>query len=240
MSLHFQTRLNQLLKPQITGRAALVQCGWTIAFCLSMVANSGAEPMSSDALVIKKVHVVSGDQASKGLFDVVVEDGKITQIQKHSNKAKFKASRHIDGKQQYLIPGLIDAHVHLDGVPGYIGDEKTNTAETAMLLDARKQMPRSYAYFGFTTVLDLTGDADFIARWNQEALAPRAYFCVPVTIPNGDPASWMDKDLQFQVPAAKMMLFDPAQPNVYPANFIAEQHSPAAVVQAAKQACAFS
>lgn len=236
MSLHFQTRLNQLLRRQIAVRAALVRCGWAIAFCLSMVANSGAEPLSSDALVITNVHIVSGDRASTGLFDVVVEDGKITHIQKHSNKAKFEGSRHIDGKLQYLIPGLIDAHVHLDGVPGYIGDEKTSAAETAMLHEARQQMPRSYAYFGFTTVLDLTGDADFIAKWNQQVLAPQAYFCSPVTIPNGYPASWMDKDLQFQVPAAKMMLFDPAQPNVYPANFVAEQHSPVAVVQAAKQA----
>lgn len=236
MSLDFSTRLNQVMKRPIVSRSALIQCGWALAFCLSIAGSSSAEARSADTLVIKNVHIVSGGQTNKELFDVVLKDGKITHIQKHSKQAKFKANRQIEGQQQYLIPGLIDAHVHLDGVPGYIGDDKPSATETAMVQEARKQMPRSYAYFGFTTVVDLTGDANFIAQWNQQALAPQAHFCAPVTIPNGYPASWMDKDLQFQVPAAKMMLFDPAQPNVYPSNFVIEQHSPAAVVQAAKQA----
>lgn len=195
-----------------------------------------AQTMATDRTLIQNVHLIGTEKPASGLFDVLLENGKIVGIQSATNKSKPQAGRKIDGKRQYLIPGLIDAHVHLDGVPGYISEDNPSRADTAMVQEARKQMPRSYAYFGFTTVLDLTGDADFIAKWNQEAIAPRAFFCAPVTIPNGYPASWMDKDLQFQVPAAKMMLFDPAQPNVYPSNFVVEQHSPAAVVQAAKQA----
>ncbi len=207
-----------------------------ITIVMSSLQVVHAQTVSRDRVLIQHVHLVGTELPATGLFDVLLENGKILQIQPATSKSKLKAARKIDGKRQYLIPGLIDAHVHLDGVPGYAGDEQALESDAAMLQQARQQMPRSYTYFGFTTVLDLTGDADFTAKWNQESMAPRAFFCAPVTIPNGYPASWMDKDLQFQVPASKMMLFDPAQPNVYPSNFVVEQHSPAAVVQAAKQA----
>nr|WP_315468792.1 amidohydrolase family protein [uncultured Undibacterium sp.] len=187
----------------------------------------------ADSVLIKQVRIISGDQAQiSAAMDVLIRDGKIVTISPKLNPKTSKHSQQIDGRGQFLIPGLIDSHVHLDGVPGYAGD---NPKDASMLQEARQQMPRSYAYFGFTTVLDLTGDASFIAKWNAQPAGPQAHFCTPVTIPNGYPASWMDKDLQFQVSATKYMLFDPAQPNVYPANFKVEAHTPQAVVNAARQ-----
>ncbi|WP_395006861.1 amidohydrolase family protein [Undibacterium sp.] len=196
-----------------------------------MFANAQA-----DSLLIKQVRVInsiSGDQAQVSkVTDVLIRDGRIQAIAPKLHIKSNKAITQIDGRGRFLIPGLIDSHVHLDGVPGYAGD---NPRDAAMLQQARNQMPRSYAYFGFTTVLDLTGDAGFVATWNAQPAGPQAHFCTPVTIPNGYPASWMDKDLQFQVPATKYMLFDPAQPNVYPSNFKVDAHTPQAVVTAAKQ-----
>ena len=46
-----------------------------------------------------------------------------------------------------------------------------------MLQQARQQIPRSYSYFGFTTILDLTGESNHIANWNKNPLAPRALYC---------------------------------------------------------------
>jgi len=96
-------------------------------------------------------------------------------------------------------------------------------------------MPRSYLYFGFTTVLELVGNANMIKEWNAQDVAPQAHFCAPVIIPNGYPASWMDKTAQFQAPAAKYMLFDPQQTGIYPSDFLEQEHSPSAVVRKAKQ-----
>lgn len=187
----------------------------------------------ADSVLIKNVHIVGGKQLSASvLSDVVLRDGKIDKITPANKLVQGKFDQTIDGQRQFLTPGLIDSHVHLDGVPGYTG----KTAEDApMLQQAREQMPRSYAYFGFTTVLDLTGDPDFIRQWNQHPAGPQAFYCVPVSIPNGYPAVWLGKELQFQVPASKVMLYDPAQPDVYPAHFKKEEHSPAAVVALAKQ-----
>ncbi|WP_222612395.1 amidohydrolase family protein [Undibacterium flavidum] len=187
----------------------------------------------ADSLLIKQAKIVQPDQAQASApQDVLIRDGKIVAIGKNLGKSQAKSDRQIDGRGKFLVPGLIDTHVHLDGVPGYAGKRPE---DEAMLKEARLQMPRSYAYFGFTTVLDLTGNPSFIADWNSQPAGPQAYFCAPVTIPNGYPASWMDKDLQFQVEGTKYMLFDPAQPTVYPANFKPEAHTPQAVVAAAKQ-----
>jgi imidazolonepropionase-like amidohydrolase len=190
----------------------------------------------ADTLLIKQVQIISGDQTKVSApTDVFIRDGKIDRITKNLSKsaaaAAVKVDQEIDGRGQFLIPGLIDSHVHLDGIPGYrAGQEK----DLVMLNQAQQQMPRSYVYFGFTTVLDLTGDPTFIANWNKQALAPTAHFCAPVTIPNGYPAVWIGKELQFQVAGTKYMLFDPAQAQVYPASFDPAQHTAEAVVSYAK------
>lgn len=200
---------------------------------LALMASCAVFSASAQDLFIKQARIIQPEQAQVSQSqDVLIRDGKIVAIGKHLDAMRRKSDRQIDARGQFLMPGLIDTHVHLDGVPGYAGQRPEHVA---MLKEARLQMPRSYAYFGFTTVLDLTGDPSFIAQWNAQPAGPQAYFCAPVTIPNGYPASWMDKDLQFQVEGTKYMLFDPAQPTVYPANFKPAAHTPEAVVAAAKQ-----
>ncbi|TXI95982.1 MAG: hypothetical protein E6Q34_02120, partial [Burkholderiaceae bacterium] len=72
---------------------------------------------TQNQILIKNVHVLGGEVARDVLHDVLLEGDKIVAIGK---KLKAKASlQQIDGKGGYLTPGLIDAHVHLDGVPGY-------------------------------------------------------------------------------------------------------------------------
>ncbi|WP_233080540.1 amidohydrolase family protein [Rheinheimera soli] len=185
--------------------------------------------VQAESLLIRNVSIVSGDnpQASTAQ-DVLINNGKIQAI----GTRLGQADRQIDARGKYLIPGLIDSHVHLDGVPGYKGHD---AKDELMLQQAKAQMPRSYAYFGFTTVLDLTGDANFIANWNSLPLGPKAYFCAPVVIPNGYPAVFFGKEGQFQLKGSQFMLYDPAQPDVYPASFNKEEHSPEAVVAIAKQ-----
>lgn len=204
-----------------------------VALVLMLMTSAQAEAQSNSVL-IRNVQIVSSDK--HGLphvsprQDVLVRDGVIRAIGKKLGRADG-ADGEIDGRGQYLTPGLIDSHVHLEGVPGYTAER---SEDAAMLEEARAQIPRSYLYFGFTTVLDLTGDHALIAKWNAQEVAPKAYFCAPVIIPNGYPAVWMDKDAQFQVRATKYMLFDPQQHDVYPANFQKEVHTPQAVVALAK------
>ena len=59
----------------------------------------------------------------------------------------------VDGTGRFLVPGLIDGHVHLAVVPGM---EETASARHQELVESYfRQLPRSYLYFGFTAVVDL-------------------------------------------------------------------------------------
>lgn len=203
-------------------------CKYLASAALLMCANAA---LHAETLLVRNVQIVSGDSDGQPRvsprLDVLIRDGVIAAI----GHKLGRANREIDGAGRYLTPGLIDTHVHLDGVPGYMGER---SEDAAMLQEAVRQIPRSYLYFGFTTVLDLTGDPAHIAKWNAQEQAPRAYFCAPVTIPNGYPAVWIGKEAQFQVAATKYMLFDAQQPTVYPASFKAEEHTPQVVVALAK------
>lgn len=210
-----------------TARQLCLQCGVLVAGLFSFSA-AGAE-----SLLIRNAQIISGENPQvSGKRDLLIKDGRILAIGKNLGHFAIKVDQQIDVKGQYLIPGLIDTHVHLDGVPGYAGD---NPKDQAMLIEAKQQIPRSYLYFGFTTVLDLGGDDGSIAKWNAQGVAPKAYFCAPVIIPNGYPASWLGKEAQFASPSSQYMLFDAQQPNGYPESFKPEAHTPRAVVELAKK-----
>ncbi|WMW80830.1 amidohydrolase family protein [Undibacterium cyanobacteriorum] len=198
----------------------------------SLISNFAAAQVQNhpSQVLIKNVHVLGGEVSRDALHDVLIEGDKILAIGK---KLKLKnKGQQIDGKGGYLTPGLIDAHVHLDGVPGYTAYDPK---DEAMLQQAREQIPRSYSYFGFTTILDLTGESGFIANWNKNPMAPRALYCTPLSIPNGYPAIMMGKETQFKHPIAQAMLWDPAQAKTYPSDFKQEQHTPEYVVNLAQK-----
>jgi imidazolonepropionase-like amidohydrolase len=71
----------------------------------------------------------------------------------------------LNGTGQLLTPGLIDAHTHLSGVPGMTFEQRN--ANPSIVQAALAQIPKSYLYHGFTTVIDLNYDTQSIANMNQ-------------------------------------------------------------------------
>src|ERR1700733_8121246 len=67
---------------------------------------------------------------------VLVNGGKISKVAACSNPSP--AARHIDGKGKFLIPGLMDIHVHLRGS---LSDEPAGIRAL-----------HSYLYSGITTI----------------------------------------------------------------------------------------
>lgn len=172
--------------------------------------------------------------------NVRVENGRIVKIGPEIRPAKN--DRVIKGKGRFLIPGLIDTHVHLGGVPGYRPQQKPHqhSAHVGSLTDkmesrALAQIPRSYLYFGFTTLLDLASNKDAINTWNDQELAPKAHFCTATPIVNGYPLAWVPPKEQFNSPMASFILYDPSQKNHYPASFKPSEHSPEKLAARAKK-----
>src|SRR5690606_8751243 len=85
---------------------------------------------------------------------VVVDEGKIIYVgaEEPIVKGEFEL---IDGKGKYLISGLIDSHVHLTEVQGMLPHHMEKYPD--MVAAFNQQMPRSYLYHGFTTLINLGG-----------------------------------------------------------------------------------
>jgi cytosine/adenosine deaminase-related metal-dependent hydrolase len=66
---------------------------------------------------------------------------------------KAQGAKSFSGRGMYLIPGLIDSHVHLTLVPGMDVDQVASRPE--IVNKYFQQLPRSYLYYGYTTVVYL-------------------------------------------------------------------------------------
>lgn len=179
---------------------------------------------------IRNVHIITSHaQVSKHPVNVLIEGDRIRQI----GSQNFPAQRVIEGNGRYLIPGLIDTHVHLRDVPGLIGQEN-NPEISNINQEALAQIPKSYLYAGFTTVLDLANSAEAIAKWNSQPIAPQAYFCSPVLIPNGYPVANMPKSTRQSQEISRHYLHDKHSLKIV--NMAeADQHSPASLVELGKK-----
>ena len=152
--------------------------------CLALLGCSTQSQSPPAGLVVADVTVVSPERAAPlEHAHVRILDGEIVEV----SERPLRGEQEIDGRGRYLIPGLIDSHVHLAVPPGF---PSAMTAEQAVahpevVATTLAQDPRSYLFFGFTTVVDLVGSADRTAQWNARELRPDAYFCGAAAIING-------------------------------------------------------
>ncbi len=140
-----------------------------------------------DGTLIWNVTLISPDRESPAAGAwVLIEHDRIAQV--GTGEPGFRASTVIDGSGRYLIPGLIDGHVHLEGVPGFDFPIPEDLRHLAELYYA--QLPRSYLYFGFTTIIDL----NVLTRVQDASIGAVDCFRVKGTHPRGGPVTiWVDK-----------------------------------------------
>jgi imidazolonepropionase-like amidohydrolase len=151
-------------------------------------------------LRIDHVIIVSPERAGPMQdASVYIRGGRIAFIRKSSNSSVQGGGRNIeviDGTGFYLAPGLIDSHVHTGGVPGMGPAQQAANPEIASEL--ANQVPRSYLYFGFTTLIDLDSTPARIAKWNASAVHPDIYFCGGAPVVDGYPMNWDPKPERYQ------------------------------------------
>jgi imidazolonepropionase-like amidohydrolase len=155
---------------------------------------------------------------------VRIRDGRIAEV----SETPLRGPREIDGTGRFLIPGLIDSHVHtMQGIPGMPFGADENDLQLAAAV--RDQEPRSYLYFGFTTVVDLNApNAEAMKRWADAEVRPDIHFCGSAPIANGFPMTVVPEAFRFNV--YKYFLFDEAQVERIPASVDPVEHTPEASV----------
>jgi imidazolonepropionase-like amidohydrolase len=154
-----------------------------VVSCLLLLACT-ASRQTLPGLVLSDVTVISPERAEPLTHaHVRIFDGKIAEV----SERPLRGERQIDGTGRFLIPGLIDSHVHLAVSPGY---PAAMTAEQArahpeIVAGNLAQDPRSFLFHGFTTVIDLVGTPERTAQWNAYPLRPDAFFCGAAAVING-------------------------------------------------------
>lgn len=145
---------------------------------LSATALAGliATPLVAQSLAIQNVTLIDGTGTNaQPNMTVVVDGGKFVAVGPDEDLAR--SVRVIDGAGKFLIPGLMDVHVHVPGsaMRNRDGDilrpENRQTAVGAL---------HSFLYSGITTVYDAGNNADYIIslRAQERAgslLSPRIF-----------------------------------------------------------------
>jgi hypothetical protein len=202
---------------------------------LSIVAVSGSSPAQTARRTwITDVTIISPenlDHVERG--NVLIEDGRIVDVERKKWAKKKTDATVVSGKGQFLIPGLIDSHVHLAVVPGMDFGQPNGNPE--MIKKYFRQLPRSYLYYGYTTLVDLAViDRKVLEEFRQSPLHPDLYDCGDsLPFANGYPMSFAPPEARFKI--FPNFIYDPAQASSIPAEFKPEDHSPAADVARVKR-----
>jgi len=151
--------------------ADMTKFKWALSAASAIFAVFGA---ASAEILIEDVTLIAGDgEAPRAHMHVLIDGDKIAAIADHPIDASADALR-IDGAGKFLIPGLIDTHVHLRGA--------ADPSEKGAKDDKRaaRQALTSFVYSGVTSIYDAGNSPDMIfALRDQERAgslaAPRIF-----------------------------------------------------------------
>jgi imidazolonepropionase-like amidohydrolase len=197
------------MRRQIFAAALLLSS--ILAVSLPALAQAPAPPV-----LIERVTVVSAERKEplRNAF-VLLQDGHIRSVGTRRpalSSAVKKNVRVIDGRGRFLVPGLIDSHVHVTTPPG-ITDPDFDRKHPGLLDAYWRQQPRSYLYHGVTAVVDLASIADLVERFRSAPQAPDLVTCGALILDGGYPAVLVPPALR----AAFLRYALPADPAAAPA-----------------------
>jgi len=169
---------------------------------------------AQEAILINDVEIFNGTDEATIRGNVLIEGNEIRQISTGPIAIDFSdRTQVIDGRGRFLMPGLIDAHVHLlfEGIPQLMAIRSDLAYVVLRATDSSKKLLRQ----GFTTVRDLGGNTFGLKKAIDEGLAtgPRIYPCgaaisqtgghgdfgMPTDVPRpiGAPLSYLERNNMF-------------------------------------------
>lgn len=200
--------------------------------CLVAIASVvHSETVVSQDLRIENVTIVSPESTREiDSVTVTIHDGRIQGISSMASAAPPSGPtpvQRLDGTNLYLMPGLIDSHVHLGGIPGMTDEQEKAYPDIARA--ARDQFPRSYLYSGFTTLIDLISTPEEMARWKSHDPVPDTYFCGGAVLMDGYPSNYLPKESRYT--AMPYWFVEARTPgSTLPPGVTTSEHTPQAVV----------
>jgi len=207
-------------------RTTIDRCvGVVVLIAVSLLAYRAADARE---VVIEHATIVSPERATP-LRDatVSIRDDRIVSVASGTSARRTaKADQVIDATGLFLTPGLIDSHVHTNNLPGMEAPQERKRPEIARAL--REQLPRSYLYYGFTTLIDLISTPERLRDWNARDQHPDVYFCGAAPIPGGYPRSYASPAEQAE--QYPYMIIEPGKEKEAPEGITPAMHTPEAVI----------
>jgi imidazolonepropionase-like amidohydrolase len=198
------------------GRAPVVPAGVPDGTLASASSGHGAD------LVIRDVTVISPERSSPlPHVDVEIRDGRIARIGTGlaaalaEGAATGSSTMRIDGHGRYLVPGLIDSHVHV-GHQGPLEDEAIER-QPELSTAWRAQVGRSHLAFGFTTLVDLDLASETRAWFDATPIHPRLYGCGRAVRIAGGYGGAQQVTADAGAARALNLVYEPGQHGLWPA-----------------------
>ena len=135
-------------------RGLLVLAAWVLTI-------TGAPRLPSDALALTHATIIDGTGAAPRTgMTILVRDGRIAAVFSDGTQPLPAGTKELDASGKFVIPGLVDAHVHNATSPS--GEDKRSVVE---------QRLQDALLGGVVAVRDMGGDARALADLQRAALA---------------------------------------------------------------------
>jgi imidazolonepropionase-like amidohydrolase len=195
---------------------------------VSIPACAPREANGPRRLIIQNVTVVSPGTERQPPMSVAIVGDRIQAV--GSDVVPRSSDSVIAGNGRFLTPGLIDGHVHLVMPAGLPLPPPAGLESTVAEYFA--QLPRSYLYHGFTTVVDLNVvDREALDRFAQAPAHPDLYHCGPaLPVENGYPLMLLPPEVR--AAAAANYIADPRRPQTKTSSDTVDRSPRAAVDRA--------
>ncbi len=141
----------------------LLLCG-TLLYTLSIFSQNNPSEKNQETIItnVNYVDVINGE-IKKGA--ITIKNGIISKISKKHHKKHHKNIHIIDGKNKWLIPGLVDAHIHLFQSGGLytrpdaidLTKHYSYEKERKWVFNNTSDILKRYLRTGITTVIDIGG-----------------------------------------------------------------------------------
>ena len=193
-------------------------------FSLISCKTSGVEILVENGVLIQNAQIISPENQTVSTDSFVAVDGdEIVYVGEERPNLKGSFTT-IDARGKYIIPGLIDSHVHVTGTDALSDEEELQNPD--IVKSFREQLPKSYLYFGYTTLIDLgTAKPERLVDFQKAEIRPDLFYVGGgAVIGNGYGLSnWNDEIPNF--------IYQESKAYPIPEKFIKENHSPKAVAK---------
>jgi len=135
---------------------------------------------AAESLVLEHVTIIDGTGRSlQRQMTIVISNGRIAAIAPDGMINLPTPNHRIDASGQFLIPGMIDLHLHLIG-GGLLAASRAPDDDRIPDFDAGLRALQSFLYYGFTSIFDAGNNPNFILplrtrERNGEIVSPRIF-----------------------------------------------------------------